>query len=143
VLVSPLIPAGTVYRSPSATPFDHTSILATVEKRFGIAPLTARDAAASDVGGVLTLASLRTDDPLAGAKVPTAKTTPALPAGPDHLEMAMAEAAERLPVGDADGSGHQHTLPAFQSGKEAMDYARRRYKAYAAASGSGSRKKQR
>jgi len=39
---------------------------------------------------------LRTDDPLAGAKVPTAKTTPALPAGPDHLEMAMAEAAERL-----------------------------------------------
>jgi phospholipase C len=43
VLVSPLIPAGTVYRTASATPFDHTSILATVEKRFGVAPLTACD----------------------------------------------------------------------------------------------------
>jgi phospholipase C len=45
ILISPLIPAGTVYRAPGATPFDHTSILATLEKRFGIPPLTQRDAA--------------------------------------------------------------------------------------------------
>jgi phospholipase C len=127
VLVSPLIPAGTVFRTASSTPFDHTSILATVEKRFGVAPLTARDAAAPDVGGVLTLAAPRTDDPLAGATVPTAKSTPPLPAGPDHLETALAEAAERLPVSEK-GAGHQHVLPHFKSGKEAVDYARRRYR---------------
>jgi phospholipase C len=130
VLISPLIPAGTVYRTASATPFDHTSILATVEKRFGVEPLTARDAAAPDVSGVLTLATPRTDDPLAGLTVPAAKSTPPLPAGPDHLEMALAEGAERLPI-DEGAAGHQHVLPQFKSGKEAVDYARRRYRKYA------------
>jgi phospholipase C len=130
VLISPLIPAGTVYRTASATPFDHTSILATIEKRFGVAPLTARDAAAPDVSGVLTLATPRTDDPLAGFKVPAAKSTPPLPAGPDQLEMALAEGAERLPI-DEGAAGHQHVLPQFKSGKEAVDYARRRYRKYA------------
>jgi phospholipase C len=127
VLVSPLIPAGTVFRTASATPFDHTSILATVEKRFGVAPLTARDAAAPDVSGVLTLATPRTDDPLAGLKAPAAKSTPPLPAGPDHLETALANAAERLPVSEKN-AGHQHVLPQFNSGKEAVAYARRRYR---------------
>jgi phospholipase C len=131
VLVSPLIPAGAVYRPPSATPFDHTSILATIEKRFGLAPLTARDAAAPDLGGVLTLATARKDDPLAGVKVPASKSAPPLPAGPDHLEMALAEAAERLPIGEGDNTGHQQVMPEFKSGTEAVEYARRRYQAYA------------
>lgn len=131
VLVSPLIAAGTVYRSPSSTPFDHTSILATLEKRFGVAPLTARDAAAPDLGGVLTLATPRKDDPLAGSKVPASKSAPRLPAGPDHLEMALAEGAERLPVPEGHNAGHKHVLPQFRSGKEAVDYARRRYRKYA------------
>ena len=131
VLVSPLIPAGTVYRSASATPLDHTSILATLQKRFGIAPLTARDAAAPDLGGALTLATPRKDDPLAGLKAPASKSTPPLPAGPDHLEMALAEAAERLPVTEGGNAGHQHVLPQFASGQEAVDYARRRYQEYA------------
>ena len=34
--------------------YDHTSILATLEKRFGLAPLTARDAAANPLDGCLT-----------------------------------------------------------------------------------------
>jgi phospholipase C len=34
--------------------YDHTSILATLEKRFGLPPLTARDAAANAVDGCLT-----------------------------------------------------------------------------------------
>jgi phospholipase C len=131
VLVSPLIPAGTVYRTTSATPFDHTSILATLEKRFGVAPLTARDAAAPDVGGVLTLAAPRTDDPLAGLTVPVSKSHPLLPAGPDHLEMALAEAAERLPIDDGS-AGHRHALPHFNSGEAAVAYARSRYRQYAA-----------
>jgi phospholipase C len=131
VLVSPLIPEGIVYRPTSATPFDHTSILATVQKRFGVAPLTARDAAAPDLGGALTLATPRKDDPLTGLKVPASKSTPPLPEGPDHLEMALAEAAERLPIAEGGNAGHQHVLPVFKSGQEATDYARRRYQEYA------------
>src|ERR1700722_7116833 len=122
VLVSPLIPVGTVYRSASATPFDHTSILATLQKRFGLAPLTARDAAAPDLGGVVTLATPRTDDPLAGIKVPATRFMPSLPAGPDRLEIVLAEAAERLPVAEAGDAGHEYVLPSFTSGQEAVDY---------------------
>jgi phospholipase C len=43
-------------RPPGATPFDHTSIIATLRERFGIAaPLTNRDAAAPHVGAALSL----------------------------------------------------------------------------------------
>jgi phospholipase C len=73
VLVSPLIPAGTVFRVPDgATPLDHTSILKTIEARWNLPALTARDAAAVDIGDALTLAVPRTDDPLQGVAVPLA-----------------------------------------------------------------------
>ena len=76
VLVSPLIRAGTVHRVPEeAVPFDHTSVLATVEHRFGLEPLTRRDAAATDLAGALTLGTPRTDDPLAGVTAPPRRTT--------------------------------------------------------------------
>ena len=56
VLVSPLIPAGTVFRVPDGSvPLDHTSILKTVEQRWNLPALTARDAAAPGVGDVLSL----------------------------------------------------------------------------------------
>ena len=71
VLVSPLIPAGTIYRVPAgSTPIDHTSVLKTIEVRWGLPALTARDAAAPDLGGVLTLTTPRTDDPIAGVVAP-------------------------------------------------------------------------
>jgi phospholipase C len=55
VLVSPLIEVGTVYRAPDgSTPLDHTSILATLEHRWSIPPLTRRDAAAPDIAGALS-----------------------------------------------------------------------------------------
>jgi phospholipase C len=73
VLVSPLIAAGTIYRVPAgSTPLDHTSVLKTIERRWGLPALTARDAAAPDLGGALTLTAPRTDDPLAGVSAPTA-----------------------------------------------------------------------
>ena len=53
---------GTVFRPGGSTPLDHTSILKTLENRYGIPPLTARDAAAPDVAAVLTLRTPRTDD---------------------------------------------------------------------------------
>jgi phospholipase C len=57
VLISPYIPQGTVLRPPGAVPFDHTSIISTLRRRFPqLGPaLTARDAAAPDVSGALTL----------------------------------------------------------------------------------------
>jgi len=56
VIVSPFVQQGTVLRPPGAVPFDHTSIIATLRNRFSLgAPLTARDAAAPDLAGALTL----------------------------------------------------------------------------------------
>lgn len=130
VLVSPFIEAGTVYRAPGATPLDHTSILATVEKRFGLPNLTKRDAAAPDVGGVMTLAQARTDDPLSGVVVPASKKTPAFPKGPDHLEQALADSSERLPVVDKSSKGYHHEMPHLKSGADALKYARARHRAY-------------
>jgi phospholipase C len=73
VLISPLIPAGTVFRVPEdGTPLDHTSILSTVEARWDLPPLTRRDAAAPSIGPVLSLATPRVDDPLAGLMPPAA-----------------------------------------------------------------------
>jgi phospholipase C len=131
VLVSPLIPAGTVYRSPTPVPFDHTSILATLEKRFGVPPLTRRDAAAADVGGVLTLSQPRTDDPLSGVTPPVSKTHPRISSAPNHLVTALTEAATRLPVPEAGGQAHQHDTPPFKTDREAEAYANERFRAYA------------
>jgi phospholipase C len=106
VLVSPLIEAGTVFRVPEGSvPLDHTSILATVEHRWSLPPLTARDGAAPDVGAVLTLPSARTDDPLAGVTAPPPSTLPGgLAQQPSHLQKVHADLAARLIVnGHTDG----------------------------------------
>jgi phospholipase C len=135
VLVSPYIQAGTVYRSGVPTPFDHTSILATLEKRYGMPPLTQRDAAAPDISSVLTLAQPRTDDPLAGVQVPTSGKPPPTPPGPDHLEQTLAESAEELPVSDVPGNGFYHQMPKFKTGEDAIKYATARFAAYDAQRG--------
>ena len=65
VLISPYIQAGTICRPSGFTPFDHTSILATIRNCFDLdSPLTARDEAAPDLSCVLTLETARTDKPL-------------------------------------------------------------------------------
>jgi phospholipase C len=131
ILVSPLIQAGTVFRTAGETPFDHTSILATVEKRFGVPPLTKRDAAAPDVSSVLTLAQARTDDPLQGVTPPQSQAAPRLPSGPSHLQQALADTAELLPVPDVEGAGYHHERPQFRTGRSAIKYARTRFEDYA------------
>jgi phospholipase C len=57
VLVSPYIEQGRVLRPPKdGPPFDHTSIIRTLRRRFNLGPaLTRRDAAAPDLYDVLTL----------------------------------------------------------------------------------------
>jgi phospholipase C len=99
VLVSPLIPAGTVFRVPAGTtPLDHTSVLKTIETRWGLPALSARDAAAPDVGDVLSLAAARTDDPLAGVTAPTSTGANPAAAEVSHLQLANAQLTSDLQV---------------------------------------------
>jgi phospholipase C len=60
VIVSPLIPRNLIDHRL----YDHASIPATLEKLFGLAPLTERDRHANDVSALLTLAEPRTDAPM-------------------------------------------------------------------------------
>ncbi len=63
VVVSPWIESGTVGRPPG-TPFDHTSLIASIRNCFKLSEtLTARDAAASDLSCLLTLTAPRDDKP--------------------------------------------------------------------------------
>lgn len=103
VLVSPLIEEGTVFRVPaSGTPLDHTSILKTVEQRWNLAALTARDAAAPGFGDVLTLGTPRTDDVLAGVTVPVSPVASPAVGTVSHLQQVWAELHSRqLPAGQS------------------------------------------
>ena len=99
VLVSPLIAAGTIYRVPDGSmPLDHTCVLRTIEKRWDLPALTARDQAAPDLGAVLTLTTPRTDDPLAGVTAPV--TTSQAPAAGQvsNLLRVQAQMAASLPI---------------------------------------------
>jgi phospholipase C len=136
VLVSPLIPGGTVFRAPGPTPIDHTSILKTVEERWlplG-ASLTKRDAAAPALGGALTLTTPRADDPLQGVAVPVAPgPSPFGPTSPpSNLQQLQAEAVARLPVPTTDGSFKQ-TVPLLKTNRDASIYIRRRTGAWQSA----------
>jgi phospholipase C len=96
VLISPLIEAGTVFRVPDGSvPFDHTSVLKTIEQRWNLPALTARDAAAPSVADVLTLAEPRTDDVLAQVVVPVSGMAGPSAARPSHLQKVQAELISR------------------------------------------------
>jgi hypothetical protein len=125
VLVSPLIQAGTVFRVPAGTtPLDHTSILRTIERRFKVLPLTARDAAAPDVGDVLTLTVARTDNALTGIKPPVSGGSVAQPDQPSHLERVQAESIAGLAIPDEEG--HSEVRPVLKTSKDYKDYIKRR-----------------
>ncbi|HTW03337.1 MAG TPA: alkaline phosphatase family protein [Streptosporangiaceae bacterium] len=118
VLVSPLIQAGTVFRVPAGTtPIDHTSILKTVQQRWSLPSLTARDAAAPGLGAVLTLATPRTDDALAGVTVPVASGATPAAAQPSHLQEVQADLiSRRYPAGQhpaADALAAEHSGAAY------------------------------
>jgi phospholipase C len=74
VVVSAYTPKGTVIGTDpkdASTVFDHTSVLATVEKRFALSPLTKRDEGANTLDVALTSPSARDAD------APTALPDPA------------------------------------------------------------------
>ncbi|HYM62754.1 MAG TPA: alkaline phosphatase family protein [Thermoanaerobaculia bacterium] len=132
VLISPLIAAGSVFRVPAnGTPLDHTSILKTVEKRWGLPALTARDAAAPDLGAVFTLAKPRTDDPLKGVTLPKASGKDPAKGQPSHLQKIHAELVSQLPVKDKQGGTH-HEMPKLRTGADYQRYIRTRIAAWKA-----------
>jgi phospholipase C len=132
LLISPLIPAGTVFRVPQGSmPFDHTSILKTVEQRWKVPALTKRDAAAPDVGAVLSLAKARTDDPLSGVTVPVSSGTNPSANKPSHLQEVYADLVSRLPVPDAQQGTHR-AVPKLETGYDYDRYISERVAAWKA-----------
>ena len=115
VVVSPWVPQGSVIRPPGLTPFDHTSIIATLRKLFPFAPLTARDAAAPDL-----LAALSGDGSNDGpASITTAEAVPtaaeitsAAAAKPNEMQKALSTAALLLPTAGANTGAHVQRLAA-------------------------------
>jgi phospholipase C len=131
VLVSPLIAAGTVFRPSGTVPLDHTSILKTVETRWGLTLLTARDAAAPDIGDVLTLSQPRTDDPLTGVTVPVSTVANPVAGRPSHIQQTYAQLVSALPVNDTQGQTHAG-MPTLTTEQDYHDYITSRSAAWTA-----------
>jgi phospholipase C len=137
VLISPLIAPGSVFRVPAnSMPLDHTSILKTVEQRWSLPALTARDAAAPGIGAVLTLNTPRTDDPLQGVTVPQVKGSNPSYQRPSHLQQVLAELVSKLPVPDGAGSMH-HETPVLRSNSDYRTYIAERVAAWKASRKAG------
>ncbi len=79
VIISPFIEAGTVFRSPTEVPYDHTSILATIRDWLQIPEekmlSSARIEKAPTIGTVLTRTTPRTDLPAVAVADTAAKPT--------------------------------------------------------------------
>jgi phospholipase C len=125
VLISPWIPAGSVIRPSGSTPFDHTSIIATLRKLFDIGPLTARDAAAPDLLSALSLDSPSNPGP-AYLPMPAFPPAPeevlaAADVAPNHMQQALAQFTSALPSGSAGAANaiRLAELTATMVGKEA------------------------
>jgi phospholipase C len=129
LLISPLIAPGTVYRTTQGT-IDHTSILKTVELRFGLQPLTKRDAAAPDLGDVLTLAKPRTDDVLKGVKAPKSSGSHPNASQPSVIEKLHASKVSKLPLRNDQGSYDQHAPPNLSTNAEINEYIQGRTAAW-------------
>ncbi|HLY09397.1 MAG TPA: alkaline phosphatase family protein [Planctomycetota bacterium] len=121
LLISPLIPPGTVFR-PQKGVVDHTSVLRTIELRWGLTPsLSARVAAAPSLGDVLTLTKPQDGDPLKGIHPPVSSMVHPNPSQPSELELIHAEKVSRLPI--PDGQGHyRHTPPVLATSAAVQDY---------------------
>jgi len=113
VLVSPWIPPGTVFRVQGAAgadrPLDHTCIIRTVATRFGLGSLTARDAAAAGLGGVLGLPAPRRDTP--ALRPPAAAPNASPLSGPPRallaaaVQLAAARTGQPTPLVRTTGEG--------------------------------------
>lgn len=112
IVVSPLVKPGTVFRSPTGVPFDHTSILATVREWLGLQVAFREMLPSPRIAAAPTLVPLLEAAPVAAARpVPTPlPTDPAAPVPPDGTALnpiqrtlavaAALRAAGRVPTAD-------------------------------------------
>ena len=126
VVVSPWIGAGTVFRAPEgAAPIEHTCVLKLLQSRFGLAPLSARDAAACDLWALIDwCAQPRSDDPLSEVITPWHAGPMPQPAEASHIQLMHAQALEAHAVANPDGSSH--AMPAGSDTLELDNYIRSR-----------------
>ena len=113
VIVSPWVPKGSVIRPHGLTPFDHTSIIATLAKLFPFAPLTARDAAAPDLLSALTGNGTNNGPAFITAEEATPtdlELATAVAAKPNGLQKALSTAALLLPTAGANIDAHAQRL---------------------------------
>jgi phospholipase C len=129
LLISPRIAAGTVFRAKRGT-IDHTSMLKTIELRWGLDPLTERDKAAPDLGDVLTLATPRTDDPLQGVPIPSSDVAHPEQSAPSLIESIHAHKVSLLPLRNDQGSYDHHTPPDLSTSAQIGDYIQGRTAAW-------------
>jgi phospholipase C len=120
VLISPWIQAGTVFRSPTSTPYDHTSLLATLRDWLSIPEdkmlTSARVAAAPTFEHVLTLQHARTDLPIIPPPAGQAKHT-STEKGPNSIQKSLITAhAVQLKKDPAA------TLSNIQTRQDAVDF---------------------
>jgi phospholipase C len=140
VIVSPYVAPNAIFGQSSAVPFDHTSIIATLHKRFGTQALTPRDAKAPDLDSVLTLAApINIGPPRLRALpyAPAPATAAAAQTKPlNSMQKALVGVAANLPPApDTDLRAHLATLKAtgpqappptaLTSVHDARDYVKR------------------
>ena len=129
LLISPRIKAGTVFRARRGE-IDHTSVLKTIELRWGLDPLTERDKAAPDLGDVLTLATPRTDDPLKGVEIPVSGTPHPAQSQPSVIEKIHAYKVSHLQMRNDKGSYDHHAPPDLSSSAAIGEYIQTRTAAW-------------
>lgn len=124
VVVSPWITAGTVFRSDTAVPYDHTSILATLRAWLTIQDSemlpSRRIAAAPTLGQLLTRTEPRSDVPTLSAPTAAVVTTPAA-APPNDLQRSLVSGTARR-----DGLDPAIELAQIKTRQHAIDFFRGR-----------------
>lgn len=118
IIISPHIPRGVI----DHTVYDHTSILATVERMYGLGNLTNRDKAANDLGHLFTLANPRTD-------APTTLNSPATPDFPlscgsvlETMEEGLALSVEELRIAKRTGGYRGRAVEEYQIPKNQFGF---------------------
>ena len=129
LLISPRIAAGTVFRAQTGV-IDHSSVLKTIEERWGLDPLTRRDEAAASLADVLTLKTPRTDDPLTGVVIPVSNVQHPNQSRPSVLDRVHAGRVSLLPLRNEKGTYGQHTPPDLSTKDAIGDYIQTRTAAW-------------
>ena len=126
VIVSPYVRPGTVLRPPGATPFDHTSIIKTLRKRFDLGPaLSQRDEAAPDLEPALAFGQPENQGPEALEALPyvpaPAEVAVARQRPPNDMQDALLRLAAHLPQDAGDVAAHIDRLKALKEAGQQLE----------------------